>query len=444
MDSRSSEALESLRGNDMTAQKAQSIGISLGAAYKRVAVAVDAMPSSPMVRDALVSGLTAAGAEVIDAGMAAAPVACVALGDSADCIAVIGSPDSFGTVSGMSLFNPDGSRFTAEQAERVFGGEEIVLPDYSGVGRVRKEPYANETYVKRVAAGTVDTGGYVIVDCGCGSPSLSAPAVLAATGADVVSLNAHSGERIPPRSGIDKAELAGLADFVNASTGSIGIAYNGDGTRVGLMDEGGKMVPGQYLLALMMMIVRPKRAVVPFDSPKVIEDAFWSPINPVTEEENVGDRRLIRTGNDEASVIRAIRDNDADFAGTPDGRFIFPERTLCPDGIYASVLLSWLSGQRSVRNILEQLPAYITGETRVRYPGDIERFGREFLDRISKEDVREVAVGDGWKVILNEGMYYVREDPDDPNYLKVSGEAADRLYLVSMLDQAKDIVGSCQ
>ncbi|WP_157844287.1 hypothetical protein [Candidatus Methanomethylophilus sp. 1R26] len=89
---------------------------------------------------------------------------------------------------------------------------------------------------------------------------------------------------------------------MNASTGSIGIAFNGDGTRLALLDESGKFVPGDKLLAIMLLAVKPSKAVVPYASPSIVDDAFYR-YRP--RGKNGGG--LIRHGNSLESIMRPRR-----------------------------------------------------------------------------------------------------------------------------------------
>ncbi len=435
----------SINGSDMTPEKAQAIGLRLGSMFETVAVGIDTSPSSPLMRSALESGITAAGADVLDSGIASVPVLCYAYGGRCDCIVSIGSPDSYGTVSEITIYRPDGSRIPAESIWDDAENGAPDLPPYNEIGCITADDTANGKYIRGMAGEDLKSGGFVILDCGCGSTSLCAPHALSETGADVISLNAHVGDRRPPRSpGIRKADLANISDFVNASTGSIGLAYNGDGTKVALMDESGKFVTGEELLALMLKYIKPKTAVVPFDSPEVVEDAFWEPGLDISMwPSGTENRRIIRVDNSVEAVVAAVRDNNADFAGMNDGTFIFPRRSLCPDAIYASAVISCLAGQRSIRNILEDLPPYYNMSAKVKFSGNMEVFGKNFIERITDYDIKEISIGDGWKVVMNEGIYFVKQDPDDQKALRINAESRDKVYLVSMLDQATDIIKSC-
>lgn len=444
MEQRAAPSLFPGEGERMTPEDALEVGMCLGRKYRRVAVARDSSSSSAMIVRALTSGVISAGAHAIDAGVVPAPAACVAFALEADCIASVGSPESWGDVSGIILHNPDGSQFSSEQITDLLAPPEDPTGDaLSGIGRATTDFGASRRYVSATLRNGMKSGGYVIMDCGCGSSATCAPWALTAAGADVVSLNAHSGSECAPRSpGIDKTELASLSDFVNASIGSVGIAYNGDCTRFALLDENGKFVQGDMLLALMIMYLEPRIAVVPFDAPAVVENAFGQGFGLREDEKDEGEpkRRLVRTRGDIESVTDAIRKNGADFGGLLNGTFIFPKNSLCPDAIYGSAVITELAGIRSIRNMMASLPTYSTAVRRVRHDGTMERFGKNFLRRITEYDVSEVVVGDGWKVIMKNGQYIVNVDPDDPRYMRIAAESQDRVYLVTMLEQASEIV----
>lgn len=84
--------------------------------------------------------------------------------------------------------------------------------------------------------------GYIVVDCACGCTSYVAPEALSRLGADITAIDSDHRARKPRNPGAIKSELIYLSNFLNASTGSIGIAYNGDGTRLALLDESGKYI----------------------------------------------------------------------------------------------------------------------------------------------------------------------------------------------------------
>lgn len=437
--------LTSTAESDMTPEDALTVGTNVGSIYRSVAVAIDAAPGSGMIRSAFVAGLIAAGARVIEAGIAPTPAVCYAFKETCDCIAMIGSPNDYGVISGITLYNPDGSGFSTEQLRQILETGRAPLPDWQGLGTIRRDHGANTRYLERMAAGGLKADGYVIVDCGCGSTSLCAPAALAAAGADVASVNSHvDGRHVPRSPGIGRTELTSIEEFVNASVGSIGIAYNGDGTRLALIDESGKFVSGERVLALMLMYLRPRTAVIPFDAPGIVDYAFRQDIRGNTDGAVMQQqRRLIRVRGTLNDVTAAVRQNHADLGALADGTFIFPENSLCPDAIRASAVLSDLAGVRSLRDILASFPTYYSATEQIRYQGNQGLFGRNLLQKLREYDIDEILVVGGWRVVMKHGWFIVSADERDPDYIHITAESTDKVYLVTMMEQAKAIVRAC-
>jgi phosphoglucosamine mutase len=419
--------------DDMTPERAQSVGALLGSVCLKVAVGRDANPSSQMIAAAFISGLTSAGADAVDAGIIPAPALCVAFRDRADCTVHVGSPDEYGRTAGLRIRLPEGSPFPLER----LNGAQTELPAYDEVGDVRKDPEAIEQYIASFPEG--DNGGYVIMDTGGNSTSVCAGRALKRAGADAVSINADIGEGAPSRSpGIDRAELAGLSSFVNASTGSIGIAFNGDGTRIAVMDESGKFVSGDKLLALMLIACRPTKAVVPYAAPNIVDDAFYK--DRPEERKKHG---LIRHGNTIESMLKTMKETGADFAGTLDGLFVFPKRTLCPDAIAAAADIARLAGSRSIRNVLEEFPQYAVKKAYVGFDGHFEAFRDRFTKTSVSYDVQDIEGGQGLCVTMSGGLFYVATDPADEKKIEITAESGDPVYLATILDQAEELVRSC-
>lgn len=428
MDGGNGGGAESLT-DDMTPARALSLGTKLGSVCLKVAVGRDANPSSQMIAAAFMAGLTSAGADAIDAGIIPAPGLCIAFRDRADCTVHVGSPDDYGHIAGIRIRLPEGSPFPLER----LNGADGELPPFSDVGCIRPDPGAVDAYVDSFPEG--EGGGYIISDTGGNSTSVCADRILRKSGADPISLNSHIGGALPRAPGIDRAELAGLSSFVNASTGSVGIAFNGDGTRMALLDESGKFVPGDKLLAIVLLAVKPSKAVVPYASPSIVDDAFYK-YRP--RGKNGGG--LIRHGNSLESIMKAAKDSGADFAGTLDGLFVFPKRTQCPDALAAAAEISRLAGARSIRNVLEEFPRYAVRKTYVGFDGYFSAFTDRFLASVKDADVRSIDGGGGFCIRMNSGILYFNPDPSDPKRIEISAESGDPVYLATMLDEAEELV----
>ena len=446
MDGRVIHMLESTEEQSMTPETACSAGIRFGTKFKTVAVIRDADPSSQMIADALISGLLSAGADVTYGGLLSVPAAHAAYSSSFGCLLSVGNPDTENSICGIKAYASDGTPFDSDRLYEILKEESTELVDYRGVGQLTYDSSANEKYISQVKTTGVSCQSYVILDCGCGSTSMCAPQMMIDIGAEVVAFNAHPlrGQR-PRAPGLNKTNLMNISNFVNASIGSIGISFNGDGTRLAVMDENGKYVPGDRLLALMLMYLEPEVAVVPFDSPCVVEDAFMHPLNirgrNRTEQ---SERKLIRTKNDINSIVAAMKENNADFGALNDGSFIFPSLGYCPDAMFAAAVISELAGKRSIRNVLEEIPIYSNRTIRINFDGNMTHFANKLKEKIKEYDIITVSTsGNAWKMVLKNGTYILKQNEIDPKKLVIFAESSDVVYLITMLEQAKDIINYC-
>ena len=440
--------LRSITDDDMTAEKAITIGRMIGRSYRTACIGSDTNPSSRMIKNALISGLLSAGAGVEDADIAPAPAVALASKNS-DCMLMVGEPNEQGIISKIYIMNSDGSVFTKEQLRQMImtGMADGPLPEYKDVGKLRlcdsvDEDY-NRTICEKYGKG-IDAS--VILDCGCGCTSVCAPQIMASIGADLTTINAQHDPKYSPRPpGVGAHEVSSLAEIVNLELGSIGIAFNGDGTRLALIDERGNYVEPENILALLLTYLKPQTLVVPSNTSAVVDDAFKGIIGKGVQNdaEPRDGRRIIYADDDLESVTATIRKHGAEMGAMTDGTFIFPDVTLCPDAINAAVILAKMSRENSISNLLSSFPKYIVLRDSVYSPVNAEVFNRKFNDRMKELDATEVLEIECGRVCMPEGWFAISRNADQSEYVNVIVEAKDKAYAVSMMEFAKAIVRDC-
>ena len=440
--------LRSITDDDMTAEKAVKIGQMVGRSYRAVCIGSDTNPSSRMIKNSLISGLLSAGADVNDADIAPAPAVALA-SKSSDCMLMVGEPNEQGIISKIYIMNSDGSIFTKEQLRHMImvGAADSSLPGYRDIGSLRLCGSVEEDYKLAICekhGKGIDTP--IILDCGCGCTSVCAPQIMAFIGTDLTTINAQHDPLYSPRPpGVGAEDVSDLAEFVNMELGSIGIALNGDGTRLALIDEGGNYVDPENILALLLMYLKPQSVVIPFNASAVVDDAFAGLIDKeifTDAKPHIG-RRIIRADNDLESITAAIKKHGAEMGAMTDGTFIFPDVTLCPDAINAAVILAKISKENSISNLLESFPKYIVLRDSMHSPGNTELFSKKLSGRLKGLGTEEVLDIEGERVGLPGGWFTISRDADDPEYINVTAEAKDKAYAVSMMELAKGIVRDC-
>ncbi|MDR1404436.1 MAG: hypothetical protein LBJ20_02555 [Candidatus Methanoplasma sp.] len=438
--------LRSITDDDMTAEKAVKIGQMVGCSYKTVCVGSDTNPSSMMIKNSLISGLLSAGADVNDADIAPAPAVAMASKFS-DCALMVEEPNEQGAISRIYIMNSDGSVFAKEQMRRMVTNGDRPLPGYRDVGTIRLCGSVADDYNRAISERYGrSTDAPVILDCGCGCTSLSAPHILASIGADLTTINAQNDLGYRPRPpGVGVNDVSSLAEIVNMELGSVGIALNGDGTRLALIDEEGKYVEPENVLALLLIYLKPSSLVVPSDASAVVDDAFRDLIGEGlrTDAKAHSDRRIIRADNDLESVTEAIIENNAEMGAMTDGTFIFPDITMCPDAINAAVILTKMSGENSISNLLASFPRYTVLRDSVYSPGNTELFGRKLAESLKELETDGVWETERGRVGMPGGWFSITRNADAPAYIDITAEAKDKAYAVSMMELAKGIVDDC-
>ena len=437
----------SLDDAEMAPERALLLGRMIGRSFKNVSIGMDSNPSSTMIKNSLMTGLLSAGAHIKDLGVIPTPA--MVLSSSSGCMIAVGEPNEQGVLSGIRLMYPDGSMFTLDQIKQIIRAADgdRRLPGYKDVGILHHSDSAIRNYIdamiKRHASCNESP---VILDCGCGCTSLCTPQILASLGADLVTIDAQPDMKYcsrPP--GIEEADLSILSGMVKGNVGNIGIALNGDGTRLALIDESGNYVRPDRVLSLILLYLKPTSLVIPVNMSSVVNDALNDLIGDgiSTPYKAHSERVVIRTDNDLDSIIAAMKENNAEIGALGNGTIIYSDVGMCPDAINTAAILSKMAGENSIKNLLGSFPKYLVLNDSVRLSGNPDLFGRKLSEKLSELDTEEIWQIDGWRVEMTNGWFTVSSNNKDPGRIDITAESKDRAYAVSMMELAKDIVREC-
>ena len=152
--------------------------------------------------------------------------------------------------NGVKLFGADGGKLPDEWEEAIearLAGPDGAAPTGAGLGRCRVLPGAERRYLAEVRAGWpagLDLRGmHLVLDCAHGAMSRPAPRLLRALGATVETIGARpDGTNI--NRGVGALHPEGLRARVRARQGSLGLAFDGDGDRLMVVDETGEVRDG--------------------------------------------------------------------------------------------------------------------------------------------------------------------------------------------------------
>src|SRR3970040_37209 len=297
-------------------------------------------------------GLTAAGADVIDIGMAPTPLAYFAahhLG-CGSCVAVSGShnPPQYNglkmVVAGTTLYGDE----IQELRKRIEKGQLS-----SGAGKRRSENVL-EAYLERIASDVKLARPFdIAVDCGNGVAGMLAPKLYRRLGCKVTELYCEVDGNFPNHHP-DPAQPENLRELVKtlaASSCELGLAFDGDGDRLGVVTKDGEVIfPDRQLMLLAKDVLsRNPGAEIIYDVKSTRLLAPWI--------ERYGGKPLSwKTGH---SLIKAkLKETGALLAGEMSGHTFFKERWYgFDDALYGGArLLEVLSREKDANAALKSLP----------------------------------------------------------------------------------------
>jgi phosphomannomutase/phosphoglucomutase len=344
-------------GRSLTAEGVRDIGRALGSVGRErgaatFAVCRDGRLSGPELADALMQGLVSAGANAIDIGMGPTPLAYFAahhLG-CGSCVAVSGShnPPQYNglkmVVGGDALYGDDIQALRA----RIEQGKLL-----SGQGKRSRENVL-DAYVERIA-GDVKLARkfHVAIDCGNGVAGMLAPRLFKRLGCEVTELFCEVDGTFPNHHP-DPAQPENLVELIKTlKTGKaeLGLAFDGDGDRLGVVTKDGEIIfaDRQLMLLAKDVLSRNPGAEIIYDVKSTRLLAPWI-------ERHGGKPLLWKTGH---SLIKAkLKETGALLAGEMSGHTFFKERWYgFDDALYGGArLLEVLSKEKDANHALKSLP----------------------------------------------------------------------------------------
>ena len=307
----------------------------------RIVIGKDTRLSGYMLENAISSGILSMGVDVLFIGPLPTPgVAYATRSLRADAGIVITASHNPYADNGIKFFGPDGHKL-ADNIERmveelVFSGEiETVRPRAEAIGKaVRIEDalgryieFAKSSFPRRM---TLD-GMRIVVDCANGATYKATPCVLRELGAETfVYGHTPDGTNINKECGSMHPEH--LADKVKEYRADIGIAHDGDGDRMILCDEHGKILDGDDVMAICGLDMLSRNAL----NSKTLVTTIMSNAGLDQAIKNAGGK-IIRTDVGDKNVIDEMLKKDLNLGGEESGHLIFGDYSSTGDGLVAAL-----------------------------------------------------------------------------------------------------------
>ncbi len=419
-----SSGIRGLANKEITPQLALNFGLAVGSIYSNAIIGHDPRISSEMLESAVVAGLLSAGSEVVKLGMAPTPTLALASLDF-DCGIMITASHNPAQYNGMKIFEKGMAFDTKHQKELedVLNKERFNYASWEKTGSLGVMENALEKHSEIILKNTKSAGLKVVLDCGCGAGSALTPYVLREMGCQVITLNSQQDGHFPGRNPEpDEQNLVHLKSFVKATGADLGIANDGDADRMMAIDNQGRFVTGDKMLAFFAAREAKRAIAIPVDSSRVIDDILKG-------------IKISRTKVGDVYISEELSKIEGDFGGEPSGAWIFPGISYCPDGILAAAkLVEMVEEEGNFSTLLDMIPEYPM--KRGAFPCKDKKIA---MIRIAEKlrNLGRINELDGVRVDLEEGWILVRPSGTEPK-IRITVES--RHECAELYKSAEEIV----
>ena len=424
-----SSGVRGLVNVDLTPQLACKVGLAVATNAKamRTVVARDTRVSGPMLEEALVAGLTAAGTDVSLLGVVPTPaLAYLAKVLGANVGFMLTASHNPPQYNGIKFFSGDSLSYTDDMqnaVEKIISGNSFALADWHKIGSACKIEVAHLYLEMLQNAAKLKKSWRVVVDPGCGATFSVAPAALNALGCKTTALNAQPDGYFPARSSEPTAEsLSDLAKTVCALDADLGVAFDGDGDRVAFIDEEGEFVDLDRAIAAYSAYELRKSGggivVTNVEASMCVE----------TMTEWYGGK-VVRVKVGDVYVSEAMKRFGAVFGGEPCGAWVHPQFHWCPDGPLSAVLVlkALEEENKSLHEFIAEVPKYVTLRKSLVCKNDQKHKIVSYIEKTiahAFSDYTDFSTVDGVRLALKNGWLLVRASGTEPLIrLTVEGES---------------------
>lgn len=332
-----------IANSELTCELAMSIGRA--AAYvltkhstvrPKVVIGKDTRVSSSMLEMALAAGMCSFGADVILVGFIPTPAVAYLIPEvGADAGVMISASHNPCEYNGIKIFDRFGYKLPdaiEEEIEAIVLDNAVIidLPTGGDIGSIYSRHDYRDKYIEHVVStvedGTRLDGMKIVIDCANGSASQTAERIFTSMGAqchmlhnrpDGVNINEHCGS----------THMDDLIDYVNAHDVDLGLAFDGDSDRCLAVDEKGKLIDGDKLIAI---FAKELKRLCQLNGNTAV----------VTVMTNIGFKKFARendidiaeTGVGDRYVLENMLKNDYSIGGEQSGHIIFKKYATTGDG----------------------------------------------------------------------------------------------------------------
>ncbi|MCH2547790.1 MAG: phosphoglucosamine mutase [Alphaproteobacteria bacterium] len=423
----------------MTAEVALRVGMAAGRELlhgeppHRVVIGKDTRLSGYMIESALMAGFLSVGMEVFLVGPLPTPaIAMLTRSMRADLGVMITASHNPFPDNGIKLFGRDGYKLSDEQEmaiEAHMDDAKFELADSPHIGRAKRLDDARGRYIEHVKSTfpkrfNLD-GLKVVIDCANGAGYSVGPIVLYELGAEVISIGVQpNGTNINYNCGSTYPE--NLSRTVLETKADVGIALDGDGDRLIMVDEKGAVVDGDQLMAMAAAFWHKRgllkgNGVVATQMSNLGFERYLNNIGLSLHRTQVGDRY----------VLEYMRRHGFNLGGEQSGHLIFSDYATSGDGLIAALQMLAIIKQedRLVSEATHRFTPFPQKLHNIRYNGESPLNSPAVKQAVADEEAKMGAKG---RILL-------RKSGTEP-LLRVMVEAEDEAQVESSIKTLSDAI----
>jgi phosphoglucosamine mutase len=362
-----------------------------------VFVGRDTRASGPELEEAFARGVISAGGDCVLGGVLPTPAVALMALDLGVVISASHNPPEY---NGVKFFDAHGRKLSDESEEQI--EELLAAAPCAEIGTISHVEVATDSYLQHVLDrfGSDLAGLRVVVDCANGAYAGLAPDAFRRCGAEVVAIaDDPDGNNI--NVGCGATDTAWLKRTVVEGGFDLGIAFDGDGDRMLAVDEQGRLVDGDQIVAILALDQHVDTVAV-----TVMANLGF---HALMREHGI---RVVTTDVGDRYVLEALHREGAVLGGEESGHIVFLRDHVTGDGLAAGLLLCGALHGRALSELAAVMPRYPQAKENVRVSV------RELTPAIVDEVERRNREWDG------DGRILVRPSGTEP-VVRVLAEASD-------------------
>lgn len=401
-----------------------------------IMVGCDTRISGGMLANALMAGICSVGANAIYVGVAPTPaIAYLTRKHKVDAGVVISASHNPMEFNGIKFFNGEGYKLSDELEDEIealikSGMKDIDFPTGAGIGKIDYRFDIVDEYVEfEKETVPVDLSGLkIVIDCAEGASSYTSVKALKDLGADLIAIHTEpDGTNINADCG--STHMDELKARVVSEKADVGIAFDGDADRMLAVDENGKMVDGDEIMAICGNYLKSKG--------RLAKDTIV-----VTVMTNLGfsimgkeqDINIEKTKVGDRYVLENMKENGYNLGGEQSGHVIFLDDNTTGDGLLSAlhllqVMVDTGKPLSELAKVMEVLPQALVN---AKVPNDKKESYMEY------SDIAE-AIAELEKKFAGEGRVLIRPSGTEP-LVRVMIEGKDQKVIDEEAHKLADLI----